>query len=110
MATVSLRDQMPLTARWIDERRAQYGKEHVNDCIRRALAGEPGRFYAIEQGHVLGTPFPPGGTDPQGEGMAYWQRYAIVAGLKFAAFIATPPGVDGEYAAISAGEHAVGTH
>jgi len=53
----SLRTAMPMTAKWVDERRAELGAEHVNGCIKKALAGEAGQFYAVEGGHVLGKPF-----------------------------------------------------
>jgi hypothetical protein len=93
----SKRADMPLTAKWLDERRREYGKDHVNDCIRRAIAkpateseperpGEPGMFYAMENGHVLGTPFP--ATDA----MATWQEYALMCGVRFACFLARPEG------------------
>lgn len=93
----NLRTEMPETAKWVDARRAEWGAPYVNDCIRRALGteakggapavpGEPGLFYAIEGGNVLGTPFP--ATEP----MAHWQRYAIVCGVRFAVFMATPTG------------------
>jgi predicted DNA-binding protein YlxM (UPF0122 family) len=36
------------------------GRGFVDECIKRALAGEAGYFYAMEGGHVLGTPFPAG--------------------------------------------------
>jgi hypothetical protein len=84
----SLRDQMPNTAKFIDAKRAEYGKPYVDDLVRRAIGreganGEPGLFYAIENGHVLGTPF----AQPE---IDYWQRYAVVNGAKYAAFIQPP--------------------
>ena len=86
MSKLDLRKQMPMTAEWVEARRAEFGKPFVDDCIRRALKGEAGRFYAIEGGHVLGTPFP--ATEP----MAHWQDYAVVCGVRFAGFIASPTG------------------
>jgi hypothetical protein len=85
----SLRSEMPHTAKWIDAKRAEYGKAYVDNVVRRAIGkdgakGEPGLFYALENGHVLGTPF----TIPE---VDVWQRYAVVNGAKFAAFIC-PPG------------------
>lgn len=80
----SLRDKMPETAKWVAAHREALGKEWVNDCIRRAQAGEPGLFYAMEAGHVLGTPFP--ATHP----VHAWQQYAVMVGTKFAGFIAQP--------------------
>lgn len=80
-----LRDQMPLTTKWIDAKRIEFGPKYVNDCIRRAQKGEPGLFYAMEAGHVLGTPWPPGHSLDQS------QRFAIMTGCKYACFIAQPP-------------------
>jgi hypothetical protein len=48
------------------------------------MSGVPGRFYALENGHVLGTPFP--ATHP----IAQEQRFALLTGCTFAGFIATP--------------------
>ena len=89
---VDLRQQMPETALWVDDKRREWGADHVNACIRRSIKGEPGQFYAIEGGHVLGTPFP--ATHP----MCDWQNYAVATACKFAAFRAEPAdkgGADG---------------
>ena len=83
----TLRDQMPETAKWIDDRRTEYGPAYVNDCIRRAMAGEAGVFYAFEAGHVIGTPF------TAGTSAAYWQDYAFATGCKSSVFLKPPPGV-----------------
>lgn len=83
-AKFDLRQQMPETAQWVDRKRQEYGAEHVNQCIRRAMKGEVGQFYAIERGHILGTPFP--STHPAAE----WQQFAIMTGSSFAGFIAEP--------------------
>lgn len=80
----SLRDTMPKTAEWVDRMRAEHGATFVNEQIRRAIKGEPGRFYAIEGGQVLGTPFP--STHP----IDQEQRLAVLVGTPFAGFIATP--------------------
>lgn len=91
-AKFDLRQQTPETSKWGDGKRIEFGKDYVNDCIRRALKGEAGLFYAMERGHVLGTPFP--ATHP----IAKDQDYAITMGCSFAGFIATPPapgGTDG---------------
>ncbi|MGC4075434.1 MAG: hypothetical protein QM702_00050 [Rubrivivax sp.] len=53
----SPRDVMPNVARWIDGRRAEWGAEHVRECLKRGTAGEAGWFYAVENGMVQGTPF-----------------------------------------------------
>ena len=86
----NMREQMPLTAAWITERRAAWGATHVDDCLKRALQGVPGLFYALEAGHVIGTPFPP--THP----VAADQTYAVVMGCKFAVFMKNPEVTDGK--------------
>lgn len=83
-AKLDLRKDMPETAKWVDARRKEHGAEFVNTCIRRAMKGEPGFFYAIERGHVLGTPFPD--TDVR----HHYQGVAILTGCTFAGFIADP--------------------
>lgn len=90
----NMRDDMPLTAKWVDARRAEFGREWVHDCVRRAIAGEAGWFYAIENGHVLGMPF---GT--MDAALAQWEQFAVLAGVEFAAFIARPQqgGADGAH-------------
>lgn len=69
---IDLRQQMPETARWVDERRAEWGKDHVNTCLRKAIAGEPDWFYAVEAGHILGTPF---ATALRGEAVDLWVKF-----------------------------------
>lgn len=81
---VDLRQQMPRTAEWVDRQRLEYGKEHVNACIKRSLAGEQGWFYALERGHVLGTPYAAGAPE------ADMARLAVVMGVEFAGFIRPP--------------------
>jgi hypothetical protein len=53
---LDLKVAMPLTASWIAMQRNCYGKAHVNQCIRKGMAGQPGWFHAWEAGHMLGTP------------------------------------------------------
>lgn len=80
----SLRQTMPKTAEWVDRMRAEHGAAWVNEQIRSALAGVPGRFFALEGGRTLGTPFP--STHP----IDSEQRMAVMVGCPFAGFIATP--------------------
>jgi hypothetical protein len=84
MATSHLRTAMPATAKWVQERRNEFGQAHVDRCIREGLGGVPGRFYAIEAGHITGTPFE--ATHP----IAEFQDLAVVTGASFAGFIARP--------------------
>jgi hypothetical protein len=83
-AKLDLRQTMPETAKWVTDKRVDYGKDYVNDCIRRAMNGEAGLFYAMERGQFLGTPFP--ATHP----IAKDQDFAVMVGASFAAFIALP--------------------
>ena len=89
-AKLDLRKDMPETAKWVDAKRKEVGAEFVNTCIRRAMKGEPGYFYAMERGHVLGTPWP--ATHP----VANDHNYAILMGCTFAGFIAQAPVEGGE--------------
>ena len=61
MKKENLRDKMPLTADFVDRLREVFGKEYINDIIRRSLKGEP-VFYAEENGIEIGTPMPKKGT------------------------------------------------
>lgn len=85
-AKLDLRQQMPETALWVEAKRQLYGAKFVNGCIRRAMNGEPGLFYAMERGHTLGTPF------PSDHPLVDYQKYAITMGCTFAGFMATPAG------------------
>jgi len=80
----SLREVMPSTAKWVDDRRAEHGAAFVNEQIRLALSGQAGHFYAMERGHVLGTPF------PSDHPIYPDQEFAVMIGCSFAAFMATP--------------------
>jgi hypothetical protein len=74
------RDRMPSVWRKIGEYRQLWGKEHVAECIRRGMAGEPGWFYASEAGHVEGTPFTAEQvtTDLLKQAVALGHRYWVV--------------------------------
>lgn len=56
-AKIDIAKAMPLTAAWVKDRRRDWGNAYVTDILRRALAGERNCFYAIEAGHIIGTPF-----------------------------------------------------
>jgi len=79
-----MRESMPETAAFVDRMRAEMGEAHVKRCLQLAMKGEPGHFYAIEGGHVTGTPF------PAGTPIAEDQARAVLWGCKFAAFMAKP--------------------
>jgi len=86
-----MREAMPETADFVDRKRVQWGRAHVDDCLRRGLAGEPGYFYAIEGGHVMGTPWgmPEGGIGGE-MSIARLQAMALMMGTTFAGFMREP--------------------
>ena len=52
-----IKGRMPLTYAEIQRRAAGSLGRAVFTLVRRALRGEPDCFYAVEGGHVVGTPF-----------------------------------------------------
>lgn len=52
---MSLRDQMPATAAFVDAMREAFGAEEIDGQIRKGLRGEP-TFHAVDAGHEVGTP------------------------------------------------------
>lgn len=64
MAKPSMREQMPMTAAWIDSLREAFGKDMIDQQIRRGMAGQP-TFWAHEGGHAVGTPS--SSTEPKGQ-------------------------------------------
>ena len=56
MTKPTMRDQMPEVAAFIDQMRQAFGKEEIDQQIRRGMRGEP-TFYARERGQVIGTPW-----------------------------------------------------
>lgn len=88
---MSLRDQMPDVAAFVDARRAEWGREHVDGCIRSAVQQhQPGFFYAAEAGHVLGTP---GGFGAETDALL---ARAVCMGSRFFCVLRPPPGVANE--------------
>ena len=81
---IDLRSQMPETAKWIEAKRAEWGAAFVNAQLKAAMAGEPGHFYAMENGQVFGVPF------PVTHAIHEDQRFALLHGLTFAVFMAAP--------------------
>lgn len=52
-----IRQCMPRVARLVADKRAEFGAEHVVECQRRGMAGEPGWFFAREGALAVGTPW-----------------------------------------------------
>lgn len=48
---------MPKVAEIVDRMRVQLGQSWVDQCIASAVKGTPDQFYAVERGHIVGTPF-----------------------------------------------------
>lgn len=87
----SMRVAMPETADFVDRKRVEWGRAHVDDCLKRALAGEPGYFYAIEGGHVMGTPWGMSEGGLLGDmSIARLQAMALMVGTTFAGFMREP--------------------
>ncbi len=55
MKKQSLRERMPQTAKIIDQMRESMGTDVFNEILRKAMSGEPGYFFAQENGFVFGT-------------------------------------------------------
>ncbi len=51
-----IKTQMPETYRAVQAKAGEIGSNAYR-YVREALRGTPNRFYAIEGGHVVGTPF-----------------------------------------------------
>jgi hypothetical protein len=52
----NIKVNMPQTYRSIQAKASEIGRE-AYALVRRSLAGQRNAFYAIERGHVVGTPF-----------------------------------------------------
>ena len=50
-------EAMPGVARLVAEKRRSYGAVHVKRCWAKAMAGEPGWFFAREGAIAIGTPW-----------------------------------------------------
>lgn len=57
-----IKSRMPNVRQAIEDRAVLIGNEAFA-LVRRGLRGEPGCFYALEGGYVVGTPF--GDADPR---------------------------------------------
>jgi hypothetical protein len=53
---MNLRSVMPATAVKIDFMRAQLGVPVANELLKRAMGGEVGCFFSMENLHTFGTP------------------------------------------------------
>ena len=83
--------EMRQTAKYVAEKRAEYGEAHVKDMQRRAMRGERGCFYAVERVapdtyKTFGTPFDWSGPDTE------LLSRCMVHGLEFAGMMQPPAG------------------
>ena len=51
----SMRESMPTIAAFVDELRQVFGTETINRSIKAGMAGQPGKFWASENGVEVGT-------------------------------------------------------
>jgi hypothetical protein len=56
-APVRYREVMPGVWAQLEAWRAAWGAPYVAEAVRRGMAGQPGWFWAMEAGYVVGTPF-----------------------------------------------------
>lgn len=54
---MSLKAQMPKVAEMVARMRKEMGADWVDGCIRAGVQGQPDQFFAVERGHIVGTPF-----------------------------------------------------
>ena len=64
MDTQTIKDHMPETYKAITDKAGKIGKEAYR-FVRQGLAGQPNKFYAMEKGWVVGTPFDIPDVEPQ---------------------------------------------
>lgn len=82
---LTIKTSMPNVYASIQARAEALGGEAFA-LVRRGLAGEPGCFYALEAGHVVGTPF--GAADPRMHEMA---RFMVRFGCAHACIFPMTP-------------------
>ncbi len=87
---MALKDEMPKTAKWVADRRAEYGDAWVTDMVRRAAKGEPDCCYAIEKNEmgfkVFGAPMVKEMTGAKHDLIGQ----CVMLGMEFAGFMRTP--------------------
>lgn len=55
MSKQNLREKMPVVTAFIDSLREAFGKEMIDDQIRKAVRDKQPTFWARENGHEIGT-------------------------------------------------------
>lgn len=87
----AVKNEMKKTARYVAEKRQEWGEAHVKDMQRRAMRGERGCFYAVEKVapdtyKTFGTPFDWSGPDTE------LLSRCMVLGIEFAGMMQPPAG------------------
>ena len=77
-----IKNQMPLTYQAIKTKAEQIGND-AYVWVRQGLRGMPDRFFAIEAGQVVGTPF------VRGDVMVELERWLLLYGRVDVCFFAT---------------------
>lgn len=88
-AMKAVKQEMRQTAKFVAEKRAEFGEAHVKDMQRRAMRGERGCFYAVEKVapdtyKTFGTPFDWSGPDTE------MLSRCMVLGIDFAGMMRPP--------------------
>jgi hypothetical protein len=82
-----LRESMPLTAAWMRQQRGRWkDNAFISDVVKRGIAGERNCFYAVENGHIVGTPF------DWTERGSFIVSMSVFSGAKFLACYMAPDG------------------
>lgn len=86
---MALKDELPLTAKFVAEKRKEWGDAHVTAMLRAAMAGERGCCYTVEriapdQYRTFGKPFDWSAPDAELLGRC------VVLGLEFAGLMRPP--------------------
>lgn len=58
MSQKNARAAMPLVTAWIDDLRGAFGRDMIDDLIRKATVEGMPTFYASEAGRTVGVPLP----------------------------------------------------
>jgi hypothetical protein len=90
---MALKDEMPMTAEYVSEKRAEWGDAHVTAMVKAGMRGQRGCFYAVEQidgdkYRTAGAPFDWNAPDAELFGRC------VLLGLKFAGIMQPPKGFD----------------
>lgn len=88
---MALKDELPMTAEYVAEKRKEWGDAHVTAMVKAGMRGERNCFFTFEQigpdqYRTIGTPFDWGITESALIGNC------LMLGLKLAGFMRPPVG------------------